>query len=423
LSGPSVRTDTIVIGAGFSGLSAAQTLVDAGRDVVVLEARDRVGGRVESLLNGLGERVDTGGQYFCDDMPTLAALAAAHGMSRVDGLHPGRMLVRPEEAERVDVGALYRRIGEMRDEIARHAEADPALRGLSVAAWLAAQPDAPEVKAAFASAISGLWCRPLDELPLWYLGSNERRITNEQPELQYLLADTMHALADRLAAALGNRVRLGMAVEAISLSADGVRLDTRAGRFEAARAIVALPPGMAARIDFAPALPPELRAALGSWKSGTVIKMLLRYARPFWRDAGLSGSVYFLAPAGLYVCDGSPAPERPTLVAFVGGALAQRWGGKGGRVARHEVLSRLVGAFGPHAGEPLDIVQRDWSGDRWSGGGYSDTIADVAATDAENRLRHGLPRLAFACSELSPSFPGYIEGALIAGRDAVARLG
>ena len=74
------------------------------------------------------------------------------------------------------------------------------------------------------------------------------------------------------------------------------------------------------------------------------------------------------------------------------------------------------------AAAPSDMLLLDWTHDPWSGGAYSDLIVDMAATDAEEVLREGLPRLAFACSELSPSFPGYIEGAIVAGRAAATRI-
>jgi monoamine oxidase len=89
------RGNVVVIGAGFTGLSAARALKDAGVDFVLLEARDHVGGRVESRLNGLGERVDTGGQFLCDDMPELLALVKAKGKRLVETRFDGRPLSLP----------------------------------------------------------------------------------------------------------------------------------------------------------------------------------------------------------------------------------------------------------------------------------------------------------------------------------------
>ena len=78
------RTDVVVVGAGFTGLSAAHELNKAGIDFVLLEARDRVGGRVEAVRNGLAERIDSGGQFLCEDMPELMALAKARRKTFVE---------------------------------------------------------------------------------------------------------------------------------------------------------------------------------------------------------------------------------------------------------------------------------------------------------------------------------------------------
>ncbi len=415
-----LRTQVVVVGAGFAGLSAAHALVDAGVDCIVLEAGDRVGGRVESRVNGLGERIDTGGQYLCDDMPEIMALVRAHGKTLVSGMHEGRAAVQPAGMTASGLDDLYGRVLAIRERANSIDPADPAIAGLSVRAWTEAQPDAADAKAGFLSSIEGLWCRPTNRLPLWYLISNDRRITNEVSELQYFLAGTMHDLAEDLGRALGARLRLRQPVRLLRHGGHGVTAVTDQGEVHAGHAILAVPPAMAKRIAFEPALPGFLDRALAAWMPGTVIKASLRYDRPFWRDAGMNGTAFFLDPPGLYACDASRG-ERAALVAFVGGALAVEWGSRGSEGLREAILGKLAAALGPEAREPIDMTVRDWSGDRWSGGGYSDTIADPDARDAEDALRRGLPRVLFAPSELSPSFPGYIEGAIVAGRAAARR--
>ena len=413
------RTRVIVVGAGFTGLSAAHALQQAGVDFIVLEARDRVGGRVESMTNGLGERIDTGGQYFCEDMPEISALAKAHGKTRADGLFPGKWLVEPETI--VGTGDdLYRRLMAIRDRANEIDPDDPKIAKLSVRAWAETQPDAYDAQWAFLGMIEGLWCQPTDLLPLWYLISNDRRITNEVPELQYFLKETMHSLAEDLGRELGSRPRLGEAARSIRHGPGKVSIRTDAGLYEAEHAILAVPPVMARRLTYDPPLPVEVCQATSAWRSGKVIKALVRYDKPFWRDKGLSGSVFFLDPLGLYACDAS-RDDHPAIVVFAGGSLAERWQRLGNQAAKLAILEKLRAALGSVAKTPLDVTLRDWTDDKWSGGGYSDTIMDFSAKDAEAILRRGLPSVSFASSELSPSFPGYIEGAIVAGRAAAER--
>lgn len=310
----------------------------------------------------------------------------------------------------------------IRERMNRISPDDPSIAGLTVADWLERQNDPRDVKAAFRSMIEGLWCQALEKVPLWHLIDNDRRITNEVTELQYFVGETMHRLADDLADDLGDRLRLGMPVTHVERRPDGVRVVIATGSIEARAVLVAVPPVMASRIEHSPPLPAGLAKALGAWQSGTVIKVLVRYARPFWRDRGLSGMVFWRDLPGLFACDVSKDDDHAALVVFIGGPLALRWRELGDAALRAELIARLEGALGAEAAAVLDISWRDWTDDRWSGGAYSDLIADVTATDAERTILDGAPPLYFAASELSPSFPGYIEGAIVAGRIAARKI-
>ena len=185
--------------------------------------------------------------------------------------------------------------------------------------------------------------------------------------------------------------------------------------------LVAVPPVMASRIHYAPSLPAPLKRALGAWRSGMVIKLQLRYDRAFWRDKGLSGMVMWRELHGLFACDISSDAGRPALAVFIGGPLALTWRALGAAGMRQELIARLTAALGPEAAAFIAMTSRDWTGDAWSGGGYSDLVMDQDARDAEAVLRAGNGRLQFASSELSPSFPGYVEGAVVAGQIAARR--
>ncbi|TIW87301.1 MAG: FAD-dependent oxidoreductase, partial [Mesorhizobium sp.] len=298
------RTDVVIVGAGFTGLCAALELKRAGIDFLVLEARHRVGGRVEAVRNGLGELIDSGGQFLCQDMPELMALAKARGKSFVETYIEGEFITHPsmsvEEAERTYQVAMA-----IRERMNRIEPDDASIAGLTVATWLERQKDTADAKATFRSMIEGLWCLALDKVPLWYLIDNDRRITNEVFELQYFLGDTMQSLAEDLAAELGDRLRLNQAATRVERAQQGVRVSTGAATIEAREVLIALPPATAAKLDFAPALPAELAGALGVWESGAVIKILVRYAKPFWRERGLCGMVMWRDQPGLFACDAS----------------------------------------------------------------------------------------------------------------------
>ncbi|MGD9915008.1 MAG: flavin monoamine oxidase family protein [Rhizobiaceae bacterium] len=415
------RTEIVIAGAGFAGLSAAAALREAGRDVLVIEARDRVGGRVSSRLNGLGERYDSGGQFLCDDMVEVVALAKRFGKTFVTTPVEGEFVVQPPMSDD-EAAATYRGSIAIRARQKALDPSDPAIAGLTVAAWLQRQSDAPAAKSAYRSMIEGLWCQALERIPLWHLADNDRRITNEESELQYFLRETMHSLAEDLARSLGPVIRLNTPLRTVEHRADGVRLAADGLTVEARQAVVAMPLSRSARLRFEPALPPELTRALSVWDGGGVAKLKLRYATPFWRDAGLSGMVMWRDLHGLFACDSSADDGHAALTVFVGGPLGEAWLEQGEEATTATVLEKLVAALGPRAADTVDIALDRWTGSEWDGGGYGDLILDVSARDAETVLLAGHGPVHFASSDIAPTFPGYVEGAIAAGRAAAMRV-
>jgi len=198
-------------------------------------------------------------------------------------------------------------------------------------------------------------------------------------------------------------------------------VDVEGRALTAGHVIIAVPPVMARRIEISPPLPAELGRALAAWEPGCAIKLQIGYRTPFWRDKELSGSVMWSDPQGIYACDASH-DDYFGIVVFLGGPLASEWHKRPQGELANFVTSELGAALGESGHEPISVCIRDWVNDAWSDGAYSDVITDLEATDAEAVLLEGLPRLRFACSELSPSFPGYIEGAIVAGKQAARSI-
>jgi monoamine oxidase len=409
--------DVIVIGAGFTGLAASLALLQAGCDVVTLEARNRVGGRVESEYLANGTRIDTGGQFLCRDMTHLIETARQHGartvFSHVDGKQAYRPALPAETGKAISDG-----VDRLRQKMLSLDMADPSLARLTVGQWIDRQTDfAADVTGSFRRLVKGLWCRAPEDVSLAYLVSNDRRITNTYPELEMFMGDTMHALAETLAAGLGARLNLSSPATSITIMQDAVEVDVDGRALTARQVILAVPPVMARRIEISPAIPERLSEALAAWEPGCAIKMSIGYKSSFWRKRGLSGSVMWSDPQGMYAFDTSH-DGYSGIVVFLGGPLASDWHRRPQAELIAFVTEELACALGEEAGNPTSVCVRDWVNDAWSDGAYSDVITDLDATDAEAILLEGLPRLHFACSELSPSFPGYVEGAIVAGRQA-----
>ncbi|SER55930.1 FAD-dependent oxidoreductase [Rhizobium sp. NFR03] len=409
--------DVIVVGAGFTGLAAAGALIDHGLSVIVLEARSEVGGRVRSFETSDGTRRDAGGQFFCEDMPEVMALVKDARLEMIESRWKGAA----KSVSATPVRRASHRSNPLYERMEAADPGDPALAGLSIADWLNGQDATEEAKREFLSMVHGLWCLPADVIPFWYLVDSDRRNTADVSELQYFLKDSAASLADAMAVRLRPHVLLSSPVSLIRRNEHHVVVHSGQRQMTARHVLVAVPPVRAREIVQQPPLPETLDRALGCWRSGAVIKILLRYDERFWSPEVSSG-VSWEDVSGLYAFDVSQGDAHAAFVVFVGGPLALEWRARGAAFIERTVLERMGALLGADAPEPVDVILHDWTDDRWSGGGYSDVIVDPEAYDAEALLRRGVDRVAFASSELSPSFPTYIEGAIVAGRLAAARI-
>lgn len=404
--------DVVVVGAGFSGLSAAAALVSAGWSVTVLEARGRVGGRVESMVDGLGRRVDSGGQYLADEMYAIRALAERFGASLVRNESPGDSITLPTEChdDWDPAEHLYEGLRDL----------DHVHPNVTFASWVEGLEASECTKAAIRSTTDGQMCLDHRLLGLAHVAHQLRRTPPLAAELQYSVEGTMHALAEQLAASLGDCVRLGAVVHRINRHPGGAAVHIDGDVVRCRHVVMAVPPTAAARLVFDPPLPDRLTAALASFRAGDVTKILVRYAQPFWHTRGLDGTVRFNDPCGLYVSDAS-ASDAHALVMFVGGPLAAAWRELGEEGRQQLAVQHLVQAFGEDAAQPIDVLVRDWPPDEWGGGGYCQFVTGLGEPVQIDALISGSDGVQFASTELAELFPGYIEGAVHAGRGAAQR--
>lgn len=409
--------DVVIIGAGFAGLTVARDLRALGISVVVLEARDRVGGKVEACADELGRLVDTGAQFVNDEMTEVLALAGEVGAVRANAVHPGRATTVPLQVEGnpwAEAEGLLATLG-----------ADNLNDGRTVTEWVAGlSVDGAQarnaVRDAVRSAVNGSTCHDSNVIPVSYLAQLNERTPADQEELQSWFPATFHSLAAHLASGLADVLRLECPVRAIHLhdaSVDVVALDQV---WHAREVVVAVPPSAYPGLGFTPPLPDDIMAAADSFAPGTVIKYLLRFERPFWLEDGRNGVGQFLGPAGLYFADASLA-DTATLVGFVGGTTAVEWTRHSQAQRREAILHHASVAFGADALRPTSVVERMWAPDEWGAGGYCN-VQTTHAPFAAEAIAHGLPLVTFSSTELAHRFPGYVEGAVVAGRAAAATV-
>ena len=229
-------------------------------------------------------------------------------------------------------------------------------------------------------------------------------------------------LALRLADRLVDVVRLNSPVDAIRQDDRSVEV-THDGGVRAGRAIVALPPTLAGRIRYSPALPPLRDQLTQQVPMGYVTKVQIAYPEPFWRAEGLSGSAFSLDDEVSVIFNNSPSDAScGVLLGFLEGGHARRAGKLAPEERKDLILSVFATFFGPRAADPDEYVERDWAAEEWSRGCYGGRFGTGVWTGYGEALRQPVGRIHWAGTETSEVWNGYMDGAVRSGERAAREV-
>jgi len=440
--------DVLVVGAGLAGLAAARDLVAAGRSVLVLEARDRVGGRVVSQGIGDGKIVEMGGEYAGPTQDRVYALAADLGVTTFPTYDTGRKVLH-FNGKRATYGGTIPRISPFvlfdiglaqarLEALARKVPAEAPwtapdaekLDGQTFQTWMRRNGVSKSARTLLALAVEAVFAAEPGDISLLHMlfyvhagGSFQRLIDTTGGAQQDRFTGGSALLAEGLAARLGDVVRLEAPVGRIEVRGDAVTAATPAGQFGSRRVIVATPPHLAGRIEYSPALPSAREQLTQRTPMGSVIKCQVIYDEPFWRKDGLSGQATGDGTGTRVVFDNSPPDGTPgILLAFVEGDEARRLGRESAAVRRQTVLDSLVRYFGPRAAKPEAFLELDWQQEKWSGGCYGTLFGPNVWTRYGPALREPVGPIHWAGTETSPVWTGYMDGAIRSGERAAAEV-
>jgi monoamine oxidase len=442
---PTDPISVIVVGAGLAGLTAATGLADAGIDVTVLEARDRVGGRTHGIEVVPGSWVDAGAAYLGDRHTALLAVMAETGLKTTptgmtgdstfavsDGetagaaQRPGRF----PPLSAVALGTMF----DLLDELTATIRVDAPwltpnaadLDTTTAQQWADEHLTHPDAKLFFPLFLGEMMAAdPADVSVLhmaFYLrsgGGISYLNAFEGGAQQDRVDGGAHRIAEALAARLGDRVRLNAPVTAIHQDADGVIVHTAAGAHRADRVVVALPPLLADTIAHEPALPGARATARTA--PGHAVKVHLIYPRPLWREDGLSGwSVSADGPL-LSTVDDSPDGGAGVLTGFVTGRAARTFGGLSFAEQRDAAFAHVKRLF-PRLPEPSGFLVTDWVNAEYSRGCYAALLGPGDWIRLGPDLTRPHRRMHFAGTETSTEFFGLMEGAIRSGHRVVSEI-
>jgi monoamine oxidase len=448
-SDPTRTADVMVIGAGFAGLAAAKALRAAGVDPLVIEARDRVGGRTcPGTIAGL--TIDLGGMWVGPTQTTLDALAREYGVNTYPQYLTGKSAIElngkwhSAEGEdylallslpvKFDVMQLVYRLTSLSDSINpespwSHPKADQ-FDAMTMQTWLDEHTHTDGAMSFMVSLIRAVFCADPGDLSflfcLFYLksgGNLEELTTSKNGAQQRLFVGGVHQLSQRMADQLGQRVVLNSPVSDIAHDADGVTVTTPNTTFRSKALIIAIAPALAGRVNYSPLLPHKRDALTQRMPMGSVIKVWIAYKTPFWRARGYSGLFSSDTAAFGPAFDVTPPGTTTGLLAgFFDAKNSVEWSARSLEQRRAEVIRCLAAAFGVEAGAPLEYVEKNWTQERYSLGCYTGTLGPGALTQFGPTLRQPVGRIFFAGTESSPIWAGYIEGALRSGARAAAEV-
>jgi monoamine oxidase len=441
--------DVVVIGAGLAGLAAARELKKLGREVVVLEARDRVGGRTLNEPIGDGKIVEIGAQWVGPTQDRVLAMIAELGLEPCPTYAEGRNIFerkgktstykgtipRANPVGLAQVGFAMRRLNRMAAQVdpqspwtATNAE---EWDSQTFATWMRNHVRTKTARDIMRLAIIGVWAAEPEDVSLLHVlfyirsaGSLEILTDTEGGAQQDRIVGGSQLISLRMAEELGEGVvELSSPVRRIQWGDRGVAVGSDRVAVQARYAIIAVPPTLAARISYGPPLSARRDGLSQRMAQGSVVKCMAVYERPFWRERGLSGAVTSVTGPVSVGFDNSPPDGSPgVLLGFLEGRAARDAADLPQAERRRLVAECFAGLFGPEAADPVEYVDRAWGADEWSRGCYGGFLTPGAWTDYGRAIREPIGPIHWAGAETALVWNGYMDGAIGSGQEAATAV-
>jgi monoamine oxidase len=444
-----IDADVCIVGAGYAGLTAARRLSQAGRSVVVLEARDRIGGRIWTYELEDGSPVDRGGGWLAPKHDAIFGLAAEMGVSTYKTWVKGAHLLIGEGRTRRYTGLIPKisplavlsiALAQWRiDRMAKQVPLDAPWSADRAAEWdartVAAFLERTGIRTTiardlFEMAVRGLFTGDLADTSFLHLlflvrghGSINTLFSIENGSQENMVVGGAGTIARRMADALGDAVRLRAPVRTVVQRDDRVSIDADGVSVSARHAVITVPPALVNDMTFEPALPADRVALYRGAVAGPESKTLVVYDEPFWRADGLSGQTAAPGTASEVTLDACPATGSPGVIAsFTFGEVADQVDAMDPADRRRAVVDALTSRLGPRAASPVDFIETAWWKEEWTRGCSMAHFPPGLLTRYGPLLRQPFGSVHWAGTETSTTSHGAIDGAVRSGERAAAEI-
>jgi monoamine oxidase len=403
-----------------------------------------VGGRTLNLLIEAGMSLEIGGQWVGPTQRRVLGLIEELGLETFPTYAEGKSLFerrgrlrsyggtipRVNPLALAEAGLALARINRMARRISPAAPwaATRASRwdSQTFATWIQRNVRTPTARDLIRLATRAVWAAEPEDLSLLHVlfyissaGSFEALVDTEGGAQDSRIVGGSQEIALRIAAELGDAVKLNAAVRQILHTDDAVIVESGVTTVRARRAIVAMPPALAGRIAYEPPLPARRDGLTQRMAQGSVIKCMAIYSEPFWRDQGLSGQATSSDGPVSVTFDNSPPDGSPgVLLAFLEAEAARQAADLPEAERREQVVACLTRFFGPRAAKPERYVDKAWAADPWSAGCYGGFMAPGAWRANGSALRAPTGPIHWAGAETAIAWNGYMDGAISSGEEA-----
>ncbi|MFG2000609.1 flavin monoamine oxidase family protein [Spirillospora sp. NPDC048911] len=446
-SAATASADVVVIGGGLAGLTAARKLIAAGKSVILLEARDRAGGRVYNMPIGDGTTSEGGAEFIGPTQDRIAALATDMGVATFKTYNTGNNVYwrngakstyaageLPPDPDLADLFPALQQLGtiaatEMTPgrpwEAAKAEEYDSQ----SFYTWSRANTTTDGARVLLDEFISSSLSVRSKEVSLLYVlnyiaaagnegnhGTIDRliNVAGGAQESRFVGGSALVPL--KLAAKLGRVVKYSAPARTVTIANGKVTVVADGITVTAKRAIVAMSPAMAAKIDFQPALPASRAQLMQRYPMGSVAKFVAIYDTPFWRADGLTGqAVSDTGPIDATFDNSPPDASRGILMGFVSQSNMRKLDTASSADFAKACLGSFVKYFGTKAANPKRTAFQRWDNELWSGGGPVGVAASGVLTEFGEALAKPTGLIHWAGTETSDYWTGYMDGAVRSG--------
>jgi monoamine oxidase len=436
-----IQTEIVIIGAGFAGIAAGKKLQETDKKFVIVEARERIGGRVNTVTLSSGAMVDLGAQWIGPTQHHIWKWVKESKTETYDTYDSGKNILswknkistytgtipKIDPISLIDLGFAIEKINKLCKEIPLEAPwTHPKAKefdSITLYSWIEKNMFTKKAKHLFNIGVETVFAAESHEISflhaLFYCHSGdnmEALISIANGAQQTLLKGGTQGLLQKIAAPFQDKIYFNNPVHKIKQEDNGLTVETENLIIQAKKCISTLPPALLSSIRFSPILPQRKAQLIQRVPMGAAMKCFCIYEIPFWRKHGFSGQIVSdTSPVKVTFDCTDAATDKGVLLVFVEGNNARNFIELPESERKEKVLSELVKYLGEDAKKILEYKDKCWTEEEYSRGCYAGNMPTGVMTQFGKSLREPFMHLHFAGTETAMRWNGYMDGAIESG--------